>query len=139
MFFSRSWRTNQSARDLTVIVELSTDHPNAPPQDGVRGVALTSRYVIESSSSGVWASDSTSSTSSTGSNGSSMKCYLTHISRVDTKGRNPEWYNKAYGHIAMRQLLKIRESFRQQCSNAAMVYNNINNNNSNTNSNSRAT
>ncbi|XP_059846514.1 rho GTPase-activating protein 7 isoform X2 [Hypanus sabinus] len=39
------------------------------------------------------------------------KSKLVHIRRIDTRGRNPEWYNKVYGYRCAAELLKIRDSF----------------------------
>ena len=74
-----------------MIVETSTGQ--YPLIGDVRGVIMTSQYVIETSDS---------------FNG----CYLTHICRVDIKGYNPEWYNKSYGHITSQNLIRIRDSLK---------------------------
>jgi len=72
-----------------VIVETSSGQQ--PLLGDVRGVVLTSRYIIDPTDN-------------------PQKCILTRQCRVDTKGRNPEWYNKAYGHILSQQLLQVSES-----------------------------
>lgn len=114
----RSWRSNVSPRNFTVMVETSTEHSNAPLLGGVRGVVLTSQYIIESVPSTNSSSDYTSSNSSLSSSGlPTSKCVVTRLCRVDTKGRNPEWYNKAFGQISRRGLLKVRDSFRLQNNN----------------------
>nr|XP_026696472.1 rho GTPase-activating protein 7 isoform X1 [Ciona intestinalis] len=87
----RSWRRNVNSRGASVIVETSTSNPSM--LGDVRGVILASRYVIEPTDD-------------------PLTCQLTHVCRVDTKGRNPEWYNKAYGHVVVQQLLRIRDSVR---------------------------
>ncbi|KAL0275758.1 UNVERIFIED_CONTAM: hypothetical protein PYX00_003520 [Menopon gallinae] len=88
----RSWRTDLP-KGACVIVETSVEHPDAPVLlGGVRGVVLASRYLIEPCGSG--------------------RSRIVHLSRVDTKGRAPEWYNKSYGHICAMHLSKIRSSFR---------------------------
>jgi len=88
--FRRTWRKDVTLCGATIIVESST---NSQPLIGdVRGVVLTSRYVIEPTEA-------------------QKKCSLVHISRIDTKGHNPEWYNKTFGHEVARNLLKIRDSF----------------------------
>lgn len=69
------------------------EHPDAPVMlGGTRGIVLASRYLIEPCGSG--------------------KSRIMHLSRVDTKGRTPEWYNKSYGHLAALHLSKIRNSFK---------------------------
>ncbi|KAK9305278.1 hypothetical protein QLX08_003636 [Tetragonisca angustula] len=88
----RSWR-NDLPKGACVIVETSVEHPDAPVMPGgTRGIVLASRYLIEPCGSG--------------------KSRIMHLSRVDTKGRTPEWYNKSYGHLAALHLSKIRSSFK---------------------------
>ncbi|XP_066592016.1 rho GTPase-activating protein 7 [Prorops nasuta] len=88
----RSWR-NDLPKGACVIVETSVEHPGAPVMlGGTRGIVLASRYLIEPCGSG--------------------KSRIMHLSRVDTKGRTPEWYNKSYGHIVALHLSKIRNSFK---------------------------
>ncbi|XP_022254400.1 stAR-related lipid transfer protein 13-like, partial [Limulus polyphemus] len=88
----RSWRTD-SPKGSCMLVETSIDHPDAPPLPGsVRGVVLASHFLVEPCGAG--------------------KSRLTHISRVDTRGRSPEWYNKAFGHICALQLICLRDSFK---------------------------
>ncbi|XP_043257733.1 uncharacterized protein LOC122400368 isoform X2 [Colletes gigas] len=88
----RSWR-NDLPKGACVIVETSVEHPDAPVMlGGTRGIVLASRYLIEPCGSG--------------------KSRIMHLSRVDTKGRTPEWYKKSYGHLAALHLSKIRNSFK---------------------------
>uniref|UniRef100_A0A673J2L3 StAR-related lipid transfer protein 13-like n=1 Tax=Sinocyclocheilus rhinocerous TaxID=307959 RepID=A0A673J2L3_9TELE len=42
----------------------------------------------------------------------SGKSRLTHICRVDLKGRTPDWYNKAFGHLCATEAARIRNSFQ---------------------------
>lgn len=86
------------SRGSSVIVEVSTGQPTM--LGDVRGVVLMSRYVIEPTDV-------------------SGKFNLKHFCRVDTKGRNPEWYNKAYGHMVLQSLLKIKDSLKLFPSRAA--------------------
>uniref|UniRef100_A0A182WRY0 Rho-GAP domain-containing protein n=1 Tax=Anopheles quadriannulatus TaxID=34691 RepID=A0A182WRY0_ANOQN len=87
----RQWK-NDLPRGACVIVEVSISHENATTLlGGVNGVVLASRYLIEPCGSG--------------------KCKLMHLSRVDMKGRTPDWYNKNYGHICQQYLSKIKKFF----------------------------
>lgn len=87
----RQWNKQQS-RGACVIVEVSITHNGAQLLlGGVRGVVLASRYLIEPCGSG--------------------KCKLMHLSRVDMKGRTPDWYNKNYGHICQQYLSRIKKFF----------------------------
>ncbi|KAK3880528.1 hypothetical protein Pcinc_014992 [Petrolisthes cinctipes] len=88
----RYWRSNLE-RGSCVVVETSVEHPDAPLLvGGVRGIVLASRYLIQPCGSG--------------------KSRVTHISRVDMRGRTPEWYNKVYGHVTASHLTHIRQSFQ---------------------------
>lgn len=88
----RSWRTDLP-KGACVIVETSVEHTDAQVMlGGVRGIVLASRYLIEPCGSG--------------------KSRIMHLSRVDTKGRTPEWYNKSYGHLCALYLTRIRTSFK---------------------------
>uniref|UniRef100_A0A8C1MC80 Rho GTPase-activating protein 7 n=1 Tax=Cyprinus carpio TaxID=7962 RepID=A0A8C1MC80_CYPCA len=85
----RSWMTDLP-KGVCALVCVSVDHESAGVL-GVRANVLTSRYYIEPC----------------GPN----KSRLTHISRVDSRGRCPEWYNKLYGHLCAAEVVRIRDSF----------------------------
>ncbi|GFY76952.1 stAR-related lipid transfer protein 13 [Trichonephila inaurata madagascariensis] len=87
----RSWRTDLP-KGACILIETSVEHPEAEVIPGsVRALILASRYLIEPCGSG--------------------KSRITYISRIDTRGRSPEWYNRAYGHICTLLLVKLRNSF----------------------------
>uniref|UniRef100_W8AR19 StAR-related lipid transfer protein 13 n=2 Tax=Ceratitis capitata TaxID=7213 RepID=W8AR19_CERCA len=89
----RSWQTTNLPRGACVIVETSIDDSKAKPMFGaIRGVVLASRYLIEPCGSG--------------------RSRVMHLTRVDVKGRTPEWYNKSYGQICSLYLSKIRLAFK---------------------------
>jgi len=88
----RSWRNDVTTQGGAAVVEISAGQ-NIPMIGDVRGVMLTSRYFIEPSTNSL------------------DECSITRICRVDMKGRNPEWYNKTYGHRVCLDLLRIRNSF----------------------------
>ncbi|XP_062285981.1 rho GTPase-activating protein 7 isoform X3 [Scomber scombrus] len=85
----RTWLTDLP-KGACAFVCTSVDHEGAPVV-GIRANVLTSRYFIEPC----------------GAN----KSRLTHISRVDCRGRFPEWYNKLYGHLCAAEVARIRDSF----------------------------
>ncbi|XP_061600682.1 rho GTPase-activating protein 7 isoform X2 [Cololabis saira] len=85
----RTWATDLPKGACALLCS-SVDHEGVPAV-GVRANVLTSRYFIEPS----------------GAN----KSRLTHISRIDCRGRFPEWYNKLYGHLCAAEVARIRESF----------------------------
>ncbi|KAI1893595.1 hypothetical protein AGOR_G00125340 [Albula goreensis] len=87
----RSWRTDLP-KGTCALVSVSVDHEDSPPMGGVRAVVLESQYLLEPCGSG--------------------KSRLTHICRVDLKGRTPEWYNKAFGHLCAAEAARIRNSFQ---------------------------
>ncbi|KAM8842438.1 rho GTPase-activating protein 7 isoform 1-T1 [Synchiropus picturatus] len=85
----RTWITDLP-KGACALVCTSVDH-DAASVLGVRVNVLTSRYFIEPC----------------GGN----KSRLTHISRIDCRGRFPEWYNKLYGHLSAAEVARIRDSF----------------------------
>nr|XP_037284897.1 stAR-related lipid transfer protein 13-like [Rhipicephalus microplus] len=90
----RAWHT-ELTRGSCALVELSVNHPDATVLlRGVRAAVLASRYLIEPCGAG--------------------KSRVTHISRVDFRGRTPDWYNKVYGHLCALLLVRLRDSFVQR-------------------------
>uniref|UniRef100_A0A3B4UAM7 StAR-related lipid transfer protein 13 n=1 Tax=Seriola dumerili TaxID=41447 RepID=A0A3B4UAM7_SERDU len=87
----RSWRTDLP-KGACSLVSVSVEHEDCPPVGGVRAIALESNYLLEPCGSG--------------------KSRLTHICRVDLKGRTPDWYNKAFGHLCAAEAARIRNSFQ---------------------------
>uniref|UniRef100_A0A672FNH6 Rho GTPase-activating protein 7 n=1 Tax=Salarias fasciatus TaxID=181472 RepID=A0A672FNH6_SALFA len=85
----RTWITDLP-KGACALVCSSVDHDGVSVV-GVRVNVLTSRYFIEPC----------------GAN----KSRLTHISRIDCRGRFPEWYNKLYGHLCATEVARIRDSF----------------------------
>ncbi|KAF2364109.1 START domain [Trinorchestia longiramus] len=90
----RCWRSDMGrVGGSCALVETSVEHPDAKLVDGcTRGIVLVSRYFIQPCGSG--------------------KSRVTHVSRIDLRGRSPEWYNKNYGALAARKLAKLRDSFK---------------------------
>ncbi|KAG8202080.1 hypothetical protein JTE90_010443 [Oedothorax gibbosus] len=87
----RSWRTDLP-KGACVLIETSIEHSEAENIPySVRALVLASRYLIEPCGSG--------------------KSKITYISRVDTRGRSPEWYHRAYGQLCTLLLVKLRSSF----------------------------
>ncbi|XP_058490001.1 stAR-related lipid transfer protein 13 isoform X2 [Solea solea] len=87
----RSWRTDLP-KGACSLVSVSIEHEDCPPIGGVRAILLESNYLLEPCGSG--------------------KSRLTHICRVDLKGRTPDWYNKAFGHLCAAEAARIRNSFQ---------------------------
>ncbi|XP_076002282.1 stAR-related lipid transfer protein 13 isoform X2 [Genypterus blacodes] len=87
----RSWRTDLP-KGTCALVSASIEHEDCPPVGGVRAIVLESNYLLEPCGSG--------------------KSRLTHICRVDLKGRTPDWYNKAFGHLCAAEAARIRNSFQ---------------------------
>ncbi|KAF6722172.1 StAR-related lipid transfer protein 13 [Oryzias melastigma] len=86
----RSWRTDL-CKGCCVLVCVSVEHEDSPRSAAVRGVVLESQYLLEPCGTG--------------------RTRLTHISRVDLRGRSPEWYNKAFGYLCVNEAQRIRASF----------------------------
>ncbi|XP_077449046.1 stAR-related lipid transfer protein 13-like isoform X2 [Stigmatopora argus] len=88
----RSWRRD-SVKGWIALACVSVDHDDCPRASAaVRAVVLESHYLLESC-------------------GAPTRTRLTHLSRVDLRGRAPEWYNKAYGHLCANEAQRIRASF----------------------------
>ncbi|XP_041849774.1 stAR-related lipid transfer protein 13 isoform X2 [Melanotaenia boesemani] len=87
----RSWRTDLP-KGACSLVSVSIEHEDCSPVGGVRAIVLESNYLLEPCGSG--------------------KSRLTHICRVDLKGRTSEWYNKAFGHLCAAEAARIRNSFQ---------------------------
>ena len=79
----------------------SIDYETCAPSEGIRGIVLASRYLIEACGSG--------------------RSKLTHISRIDTRGRQAKWYNRSYGYIAANSLVRVRDSFKKLHSDGTTV------------------
>ncbi|KAF3840931.1 hypothetical protein F7725_006793 [Dissostichus mawsoni] len=86
----RSWRTDL-CKGSCALVCVSVEHDDSPRIGAVRGVVLESQYLLEPCGTG--------------------RTRLTHISRVDLRGRSPEWYNKAFGDMCVNEAQRIRSSF----------------------------
>ncbi|XP_032446752.1 stAR-related lipid transfer protein 13 isoform X1 [Xiphophorus hellerii] len=87
----RSWRTDLP-KGACSLVSVSIEHEDSSATEGVRAMILESTYLLEPCGSG--------------------KSRLTHICRVDLKGRTPDWYNKAFGHLCAAEAARIRNSFQ---------------------------
>ncbi|MGH0143471.1 UNVERIFIED_CONTAM: hypothetical protein FKN15_039435 [Acipenser sinensis] len=85
----RTWTTDLPKR-ACALVATSVDHGVAPLM-GVRVNVLTCRYLIEPCGS--------------------AKSKLSYISRIDCRGRIPEWYNKMFGQLCAAEVVRIRDSF----------------------------
>ncbi|XP_053419130.1 stAR-related lipid transfer protein 13 isoform X2 [Nycticebus coucang] len=87
----RTWKTDLP-KGMCTLVSLSVEHEEALLLGGVRAVVMDSQYLIEPCGSG--------------------KSRLTHISRIDLKGRSPEWYSKGFGQLCAVKVARIRNSFQ---------------------------
>ncbi|XP_072558126.1 stAR-related lipid transfer protein 13 isoform X1 [Paramormyrops kingsleyae] len=87
----RSWRTGMP-KGACALVSMSVDLEDCPAMGGVRCVILDSHFLLEPCGTG--------------------KSRLTHICRVDLKGRSPEWYNKAFGYLCAADAARLRNSFQ---------------------------
>uniref|UniRef100_A0A8C4V6E9 StAR-related lipid transfer protein 13 n=1 Tax=Falco tinnunculus TaxID=100819 RepID=A0A8C4V6E9_FALTI len=87
----RTWRTDLP-KGMCMLVAISVEHEEAPLMGAVRAIVMDSQYLIEPCGSG--------------------KARLTHICRIDLKGRSPEWYNKGFGHLCAAEVARIRNSFQ---------------------------
>ncbi|XP_053130051.1 stAR-related lipid transfer protein 8 isoform X2 [Hemicordylus capensis] len=86
----RKWRTDLP-RGGCLLVSLSLEHKKLQLEGAVRGVILTSQYLIEPCGMG--------------------RSKVTHICRADLRGRSLDWYSKVFGHLCAMELARIRDSF----------------------------
>ncbi|XP_060096596.1 rho GTPase-activating protein 7-like isoform X2 [Heteronotia binoei] len=86
----RTWRTDPQS-GTCVLAATSTDSGNVKP-NGILAKVLLCQYLIEAVGS--------------------QKSKVTHICRIDKRGRTLEWYNRAFGHICTAELMRIKESFK---------------------------
>ncbi|XP_067852204.1 rho GTPase-activating protein 7 isoform X2 [Heptranchias perlo] len=85
----RIWQAD-SQTGMCVLAATFVDAKEVPLL-GVQANVITSQYLIEPAGK--------------------SKSKLSHVCRIDTRGRTPEWYNKVYGYRCAAELLKIRDSF----------------------------
>ncbi|XP_068960945.1 rho GTPase-activating protein 7 [Petaurus breviceps papuanus] len=85
----RTWRTNLP-RGVCMLLLTSVDHAQAPVI-GVRVNVLLARYLVEPCGA--------------------RRSKLTYMCRSDLRGHMPEWYTKAFGHLCVAEVVKIRDSF----------------------------
>ncbi|XP_015765354.1 PREDICTED: stAR-related lipid transfer protein 13-like isoform X1 [Acropora digitifera] len=88
----RSWTDLDRAGGVCALVSTSINHSGAPPSSGVTAIVLASRYLVEPLDNG--------------------KSRLTHISRVDQRGRTPDYYSKAIGPFLASSVAKVRDTFQ---------------------------
>jgi hypothetical protein len=100
----RSWRCDLP-NSVCVLVSTSVEHRDAPLMGGIRAVTLASRYLVEPCGSG--------------------RSRLTHISRVDLRGRTPDWYNSVYGHLFVYYARRIRSSFKSNVADSDVPETNV--------------
>ncbi|XP_067950130.1 rho GTPase-activating protein 7-like isoform X3 [Watersipora subatra] len=91
----RTWKSDLP-KGACAVVTHSIDHPASSLGGGIRGMVLASHYLIEPTDG--------------------SRCKLTHISRIDSRGRQPKWYNRSYGVLAANNLIKIKESLSKDLS-----------------------
>lgn len=87
----RTWRTDLP-KGTSALVAISIEHDEAPLVGGVQAMVMDCQCLIEPCGSG--------------------KSRMTQISRVDLRGRTPEWYNKAFGYLCAADVARIRNSFQ---------------------------
>lgn len=95
----RAWKTDLP-KGACALVMHSIDYDTNSLGEGIHGVVLASRYLIEPCGAG--------------------KSKLTHISRVDLHGHQAKWYTRCYGNIVANSLIKIKESFKTMNNDASV-------------------
>ncbi|GFS12048.1 rho GTPase-activating protein 7 [Elysia marginata] len=88
----RYWRSDLT-KGSCALVTMSVEHADIGTIQGVWAVDLGSYFLMEPCGAG--------------------RSRLTYITRVDTRGRTPEWYTKMYGYIQANFLERLKDSFKQ--------------------------
>lgn len=83
----RAWRYRPTGK--CELFQTSTRHPKAPLIGDVRGVILLSQWSIEPLDGG--------------------KSHVTHITRFDTRGRDPKWYERIAGNQLATEMRRIQD------------------------------
>ncbi|RUS85538.1 hypothetical protein EGW08_006681, partial [Elysia chlorotica] len=91
----RYWRSDLT-KGSCALVTMSVEHADVGSVQGVWAIDLGSYFLMEPCGAG--------------------RSRLTYITRVDTRGRTPEWYSKMYGHIQANFLERLKDSFKQDTS-----------------------
>ncbi|XP_028401518.1 rho GTPase-activating protein 7-like isoform X5 [Dendronephthya gigantea] len=86
----RTWRSNIDSGKC-VVVTTSIAHTEINTAESVRATVLASRYLIEPIEHG--------------------RSRLTHVFRVDLRGRTPDWYHAAMPPILANSIQRIKNSF----------------------------
>uniref|UniRef100_A0A6I8NYW8 StAR related lipid transfer domain containing 8 n=1 Tax=Ornithorhynchus anatinus TaxID=9258 RepID=A0A6I8NYW8_ORNAN len=94
-FLVLRWRSDLPRGGCLLVSTSLEPGPPGPPlpalEGGVRALLFTSQYLMEPCGPAL--------------------TRLTHICRADLRGRSPDWYNKAFGHLCATELARIRDSF----------------------------
>ncbi|XP_060620992.2 rho GTPase-activating protein 7-like isoform X1 [Anolis sagrei] len=86
----RTWRTDPQS-GTCVLAATSTNSENTTV-NGILAEVFLCQFLIEAVGS--------------------QKSKVTHVCRIDTRGRTTEWYNRAFGHLCAAELTRIKQSFK---------------------------
>uniref|UniRef100_A0A8C6VEW4 Rho GTPase-activating protein 7 n=1 Tax=Naja naja TaxID=35670 RepID=A0A8C6VEW4_NAJNA len=88
----RTWRTDPQS-GTCVLAATSTDNKGATV-NGILAQVILYQYLIEVVAG-------------------SQKSRVTYVCQIDTRGRTTEWYKRAFGHICAADMIRIKDSFKQ--------------------------
>ncbi|XP_042305810.1 rho GTPase-activating protein 7-like isoform X3 [Sceloporus undulatus] len=86
----RTWRTDPQSG--TCVLAATSTNSESATVSGILAHVLLCQYLIEAVGS--------------------QKSKVTHVCRIDTRGRTTEWYNRAFGHLCAAELIRIKQSFK---------------------------
>ncbi|XP_069510399.1 rho GTPase-activating protein 7-like [Ambystoma mexicanum] len=86
----RTWRTDPQSG--TCVLAATSIHSEGASTSGIVGNVLLCEHLIE--------------------NIGPQKTKLTHVCRIDTRGRTTEWYSRAFGHMCATEIIRIKDSFK---------------------------
>ncbi|KAJ7316268.1 hypothetical protein JRQ81_002430 [Phrynocephalus forsythii] len=86
----RTWRTDPQSG--TCVLAATSTNSEGAAVNGILAQVLLCQYLIEATGS--------------------QKSKVTHVCRIDTRGRTTEWYNRVFGHLCAAELIRIKESLK---------------------------
>uniref|UniRef100_A0ABM5FLS7 Rho GTPase-activating protein 7-like isoform X1 n=2 Tax=Pogona vitticeps TaxID=103695 RepID=A0ABM5FLS7_9SAUR len=86
----RTWRTDPQSG--TCVLAATSTNSEGAAVSGILAQVLLCQYLIEAVGS--------------------QKSKVTHVCRIDTRGRTTEWYNRVFGHLCAAELIRIKESLK---------------------------
>ncbi|XP_029439971.1 rho GTPase-activating protein 7-like isoform X2 [Rhinatrema bivittatum] len=85
----RTWRTDPQSG--TCVLAATSVHDEGVMISGTLGHVLLCQHLLEATGP--------------------QKSRVTHVCRIDTRGRTTEWYNRVFGHMCAAEIARIKDAF----------------------------